>query len=223
MRRPDRRARIIAESEAAGRRGRQRDFDWVFPLRGLAAYEPAPRDSGALARSRGVSPAEIAYDIMLERDGQGMLWAGFANIIDGSLEPALAMMKSPATIIGLGGGRAHYGLICASSSPTFLLSYWGRDRAKGERLPVPSIVKSLTSDTAAAVGLNDRGLIRPGYKADLNLIDFDALNLHVPRVRHDLPSGGRRLTQAADGYPATIVSGVVTYRDGAGTGELPGR
>ena len=224
MRRPDRRARIIAESEAAGTRGRQRDFDWVFPLRCLADYEPGPGDSiAALARAQGVSPAEVAYDIMLERDGQGMLWAGFANIIDGSLEPALAMMKSPATIIGLGDGGAHYGLICDSSFPTFLLSYWGRDRTKGERLPVPSIVKSLTSDAAAAVGLNDRGLVRPGYKADLNLIDFDALTLHVPQVRHDLPSGGRRLTQAADGYRATIVSGAVTYRDGKATGELPGR
>jgi N-acyl-D-aspartate/D-glutamate deacylase len=224
LRRPDRRARILAESETAGRTGRQRDFDWVFPLRCLADYEPDPRDSvAALARARGVSPAEIAYDIMLERDGQGMLWAGFANIIDGSLEPALAMMMSPATIIGLGDGGAHYGLICDSSFPTFLLSYWGRDRVKGARLPVPSIVKALTSEAATAMGLSDRGLIRPGYKADLNLIDFGALTLPVPQVRHDLPSGGRRLTQAAAGYRATIVSGTVTYRDGQATGELPGR
>jgi N-acyl-D-aspartate/D-glutamate deacylase len=224
LRRPDRRARILAESETAGRTGRQRDFDWVFPLRCLADYEPDPGDSiAALARARGVSPARVAYDIMLERDGQGMLWAGFANIIDGSLEPALAMMKSPATIIGLGDGGAHYGLICDSGFPTFMLSYWGRDRTKGERLPVPSIVKSLTSDAATAVGLSDRGLVRPGYKADLNLIDFEALTLRVPQVRHDLPSGGRRLTQAADGYRATIVSGAVTYRGGQATGELPGR
>jgi N-acyl-D-aspartate/D-glutamate deacylase len=224
LRRPDRRARILAESETAGRTGRQRDFDWVFPLRCLADYEPDPGDSiAALARARGVSPARVAYDIMLERDGQGMLWAGFANIIDGSLEPALAMMKSPATIIGLGDGGAHYGLICDSGFPTFMLSYWGRDRTKGERLPVPSIVKSLTSDAATAVGLSDRGLVRPGYKADLNLIDFEALTLRVPQVRHDLPSGGRRLTQAADGYRATIVSGAVTYWDGQATGELPGR
>jgi N-acyl-D-aspartate/D-glutamate deacylase len=224
LRRPDRRARILAESETAGRTGRQRDFDWVFPLRCLADYEPDPGDSiAALARARGVSPAGVAYDIMLERDGQGMLWAGFANIIDGSLEPALAMMKSPATIIGLGDGGAHYGLICDSGFPTFMLSYWGRDRTKGERLPVPSIVKSLTSDAATAVGLSDRGLVRPGYKADLNLIDFEALTLRVPQVRHDLPSGGRRLTQAADGYRATIVSGAVTYWDGQATGELPGR
>ena len=146
------RARILAESEAAGRTGRQRDFDWVFPLRCLADYEPDPGGSvAALARARGVSPAEIAYDIMLERDGQGMVWAGFANIIDGSLEPALAMMKSPATIIGLGDGGAHYGLICDSSFPTFMLSYWGRDRAKGERLPVPSIVRALTSEAAVVL------------------------------------------------------------------------
>jgi N-acyl-D-aspartate/D-glutamate deacylase len=224
MRRPDLRARILAESEAAGRTGRQRDFDWVFPLRCLADYEPDPDGSvAALARARGVSPAEIAYGIMLERDGQGMVWAGFANIIEGSLEPALAMMKSPATIIGLGDGGAHYGLICDSSFPTFMLSYWGRDRTKGERLPVPSIVKALTSEAATAMGLHDRGLIKPGYKADLNLIDFDALTLRMPQVRYDLPSGGRRLTQAAEGYRATIVSGTVTYLDGEATGELPGR
>jgi N-acyl-D-aspartate/D-glutamate deacylase len=224
MRSPDLRARIIAESDAAGVKARQRDFDWVFPLRCLADYEPGPGDSiAALARARGVSPAELAYDVMLERDGRGLLWAGFANIIDGSLEPALTMMKSPATIIGLGDGGAHYGLICDSSFPTFLLSYWGRERSRGERLPLPSIVKSLTSDPAAAVGLNDRGLIRAGYKADLNLIDFDSLTLHMPQVRHDLPSGGRRLTQAAEGYRATIVSGAVTYRDGQPTGDLPGR
>jgi N-acyl-D-aspartate/D-glutamate deacylase len=152
-----------------------------------------------------------------------MVWAGFANIIDGSLEPALAMMKSPATIIGLGDGGAHYGLICDSSFPTFMLSYWGRDRTKGERLPVPSIVKALTSEAATAMGLHDRGLIKPGYKADLNLIDFEALTLRMPQVRYDLPSGGRRLTQAAEGYRATIVSGTVTYLDGEATGELPGR
>jgi N-acyl-D-aspartate/D-glutamate deacylase len=224
MRRPDVRARILSESQTADARVKQRNFGWMFPLRALADYEPWPDGSiAALARAQGITPAEVAYDVMLEHDGRGMLWTGFANIIDGSLEPALAMMKSPATIIGLGDGGAHYGLICDSSYPTFMLSYWGRDRSRGERLPVPFIVKSLTSDTAAAVGLNDRGLVKPGYKADLNLIDFDALTLHVPSVRYDLPSGGRRLTQSADGYRATIVSGTVTYRDGQPTGDLPGR
>ena len=224
MRRPDVRARILTESQAADARIKQRNFGWMFPLRGPADYEPSPGGSiEALAQARGVTPAEVAYDVMLERDGHGMLWTGFANIIDGSLEPALAMMKSPATIIGLGDGGAHYGLICDSSFPTFMLSYWGRDRTRGERLSVPFIVKSLTSETAAAVGLHDRGLVKPGYKADLNLIDFGALTLDVPTVRYDLPSGGRRLTQAAGGYRATIVSGVVTYRDGQPTGDRPGR
>jgi N-acyl-D-aspartate/D-glutamate deacylase len=104
-----------------------------------------------------------------------------------------------------------------------MLAYWGRDRTKGEKLSVPFIVKSLTQDTAHAVGLDDRGLLKPGYQADLNLIDFDALQLHVPTVAHDLPSGGKRLTQSATGYRATIKSGQVTYRDGKPTGALPGR
>jgi N-acyl-D-aspartate/D-glutamate deacylase len=224
MSRPEVRARILTESQRADARIKQRNFRGMFPLRRPADYEPSPGGSiAALAQAQGVTPAEVAYDVMLERDGHGMLWTGFANIIDGSLEPALAMMKSPATIIGLGDGGAHYGLICDSSFPTFMLSYWGRDRTRGERLTVPFIVKSLTCDTAAAVGLHDRGLVKPGYKADLNLIDFDALSLDVPSVRYDLPSGGRRLTQSADGYRATIVSGIVTYRDGQPTGERPGR
>jgi len=224
MRRPKVRERIIAEARAAGVTAKQRNFAWVFPLRHAGDYEPRTSDSIAeRAAQAGVAPDELAYEVMLEDGGHGMLYAAFANIIDGSLEPALAMMKSEATIIGLGDGGAHYGLICDSSYPTFLLSYWGRDRVRGDRLSIGYIVKSLTSDTAAAVGLPDRGLLRAGMKADLNVIDLDALTLHVPTVRYDLPSGGRRLTQAADGYRATVVSGKVTYRDGRATGELPGR
>jgi N-acyl-D-aspartate/D-glutamate deacylase len=224
MRQDDIRDRIISEAREHAVSAKQRKFDWVFPLRSTADYEPTLDDSVAsLAAGRGTAPDELAYDLMLESDGNAMLWAGFANIADGSLEPALTMMKSEATIIGLGDGGAHYGLICDSSFPTFLLSYWGRDRTRGQRLPIPFIVKSLTSDTAKAVGLNDRGLVRPGYKADLNVVDLDRLALHVPSVQHDLPSGGRRITQTADGYRATIVSGTVTYRDGQATGALPGR
>jgi N-acyl-D-aspartate/D-glutamate deacylase len=224
MAREQTRARIIDEARAANVQAKQRRFDMVFQLRDASDYEPSMDDSiGALAAKRGVEPDELAYALLVENDGQGMLWAAFANIFDGSLEPSLAMMKSEATIVGLGDGGAHYGLICDSSYPTFMLAYWGRDRTKGEKLSVSFIVKSLTQDTAHAVGLDDRGLLKPGYKADLNLIDFDALQLHVPTVAHDLPSGGKRLTQSADGYRATIKSGQVTYRDGKPTGALPGR
>lgn len=139
-----------------------------------------------------------------------------------SLDSVLEMMKSGQTLVSLGDGGAHYGLICDASIPTFMLSYWARDR-KGERLPLPWVVKALTQDTAAIVGLRDRGVLAPGYKADLNLIDFDRLKLHSPTVEHNLPGGGRRLMQKADGYVATIVGGEVTYRNGEATGALPGR
>lgn len=200
---------------------KQRTFETVFPLRDMTDYEPAAADSlAAIARRRGTSPDAVAYDFLVEQ--RGMLYAPFANLADGDLETTLTMLRSPATIVGLGDGGAHYGLLCDASYPTYLLAHWGRDRTRGARLSLPWIVRSLSRETAAAVGLLDRGLIRPGYKADLNVIDFDALRLHMPRVVHDLPSGGRRLTQSADGYRATIVSGQVTYRDGQPTGALPG-
>jgi N-acyl-D-amino-acid deacylase len=224
MREPAVRDRILDEARASGVREKQRRFDMVFPLRDAADYEPSPSDSvAALAAERGVAADALAYDILLEDDGQGLLFAAFANVIDGDFESTLTMMASDATVIGLGDGGAHYGLICDSSYPTFMLSYWGRDRSRGARLPVPYIVKSLARDTATAVGLHDRGLVKPGYKADLNVIDFDALRVHMPTISHDLPAGGRRLTQSATGFRATIVSGEVTRRDGQPTGALPGR
>lgn len=224
MKRDDIRGRIIQEARALQQQAKQRRFDLVFPLRQAADYEPRMSDSVASqAARRGVAPDVLAYDMLLGNGGRGMLWAAFANIIDGSLDPVLRMMRSAATIIGLGDGGAHYGLICDASFPTFMLSYWGRDRTRGERLPLSRIVKSLSRDTAAAVGLHDRGLIAPGWKADINVLDFDALRVNVPTVRYDLPGGGRRLTQSAEGYRATVVSGRVTYRDGKATGALPGR
>jgi len=213
---------ILAEADVTQPLVKQRRFDAIFPLRDMADYEPSADDSlAAIARRRGTSPDAVAYDFLVEE--RGMLYAAFANLADGDLETTLTMMRSPATIVGLGDGGAHYGLLCDSSFPTYLLAYWGRDRTRGAKLSVPSIVRSLSRETAISVGLFDRGLVKPGYKADLNVIDFDALRLHVPKVVYDLPSGGRRLTQSADGYHATIVSGQVTYRDGKPTGVLPGR
>ena len=133
------------------------------------------------------------------------------------------MLLDRDTVPGLSDGGAHYGFICDSSFPTYLLTHWARDRSRGERIPLETLVKWQTHDTAATVGLNDRGLIKPGYKGDLNLIDFEALKLRAPKIVHDLPAGGRRLGQVAEGYRATIVSGVVTYRDGISTGKLPGK
>jgi len=132
-------------------------------------------------------------------------------------------MRHPGTVLGLGDGGAHCGTICDGSLPTFMLTHWARDRTRGERLPLPWIVKSLTREAALTVGLADRGLLAPGYKADLNVLDLDRLRLHAPEVTYDLPAGGRRLVQRAEGFRATIVSGTVAYREGEATGSLPGR
>src|SRR4029077_8841226 len=147
------------------------------------------------------------------------LYVILTNYAAGNLDCVLEMMRSNETVLGLGDGGAHYGMICDSGYPTFLLTYWSRDR-RGARLPWPLAIKSLAHDPAAAVGLNDRGVIAPGYKADLNIIDFDALSLPAPVVVNDLPAGGRRLMQDAHGYVATIVSGEIIRRDGAATGKL---
>jgi N-acyl-D-aspartate/D-glutamate deacylase len=133
------------------------------------------------------------------------------------------MLLDRDTVPGLSDGGAHYGFICDASFPTYLLTHWARDRSRGEKLPLAQLVKWQTQDTAATVGLNDRGLLKPGYKADVNIIDFEKLHLHAPKIVYDLPAGGRRLGQQAAGYRATIVSGVVTYRDGVATGALPGK
>ena len=133
------------------------------------------------------------------------------------------MMQHPGAVLGLGDGGAHCGTICDGSYPTFMLTYWVRDRRHGGRLPLPQVVKWLSSDTARAVGLNDRGILAEGFKADLNVFDPVRLHLHAPEVVYDLPTGGRRLVQRAGGYAATIVSGEIVYQDGVESGALPGR
>jgi N-acyl-D-aspartate/D-glutamate deacylase len=228
LRSPDVRAHVLAEPidpDPANILGRMvREFERMFVLGDPPDYEPPPEASvAAQARRRGSSPEALAYDLMLERDGHNMLYYPAANYTHGSLDSCLAMMRRPGTVLGLGDGGAHCGTICDGSFPTFMLTHWGRDRVRGERLPLPWIVKALSRTTAATVGLLDRGLIAPGYKADLNVVDFDRLRLQAPEVAHDLPTGGRRLVQRAEGYAATVVSGTVVYRDGSPTGALPGR
>ncbi len=228
LRLPQLRARILAEpidTNPANVLGTMvRDFNSMFLLGDPPNYEPSPEQSiAAQAARRGVSPQELAYDLMLERDGRNLLYYAITNYAHGSLDACLAMMRHPASVLGLGDGGAHCGTICDGSAPTFMLTHWGRNRSRGERLPLPWIVRALSYDTARTVGLMDRGLIAAGYKADLNVIDFDRLCLHPPQVTYDLPGGGRRLVQRADGYLATVVSGAVVYRDGKPTGELPGR
>jgi N-acyl-D-aspartate/D-glutamate deacylase len=133
------------------------------------------------------------------------------------------MIVHPLTVPGLSDGGAHVGMICDGSFPTTMLTHWTRDRVRGPKLPLSDVIRMQTRDTARLLGLNDRGVVKPGYRADLNVIDYERLRLHAPEVAYDLPAGGRRLVQRASGYKATIVAGEVTYRDGEATGALPGR
>ena len=222
------RARIVAadlpENPARFGAGSPARFDNLFELGDPPDYEqPAERSIGARARHDGREPADLAYDIMIADRGTGLLYFPFANYVDFDFEAVGEMLRHPGTVVGLGDGGAHVGTICDGSNVTTLLQYWVRDRTRGERLDLAWAVHALTRSTAEAVGLRDRGLIAPGYKADVNLIDFEGLRLHPPEMRFDLPAGGKRLVQRADGYVATIVSGQVVYRDGEPTGALPGR
>ncbi|WP_176594134.1 amidohydrolase family protein [Sphingobium sp. EM0848] len=175
------------------------------------------------AEQAGVTPLSLAYDLMLEQDGHAILYYPSANFTTGTAEPIREMMLHEHTILGLGDGGAHYGMICDAGFPTYVLTHWARDVEEGQRMPIEWIVQELSRRPAETVGLTDRGVLAPGYKADINVIDHSNLMLHSPRVAHDLPAGGRRLHQRAEGYDATIVSGVVTYRHGVPTGQLPGR
>jgi len=227
LRTPEWRTRLLGETPNSDNpfvKAVLRNFAKMFPLADPPNYEPKADESlGARAAQRNVTPEELAYDWMLQDDGRALILFPFLNYADDNLEPALAMMRHPHTVLGLGDGGAHVGMICDGSFPTSMLTHWTRDRTRGEKLPLEWVIKAQSRDTAAAVGLHDRGLLKPGYKADLNVIDHARLTLHRPKVAYDLPAGGRRLVQYADGYEATVVSGAVTYRNGKPTGALPGK
>jgi N-acyl-D-aspartate/D-glutamate deacylase len=200
------------------------NYDKMFLLGDPPDYEQPPENAlGPQARRQGRRPEELAYDAMLSDDGRGMLYVPFLNYADGNLDATRAMLTDPQSVPGLSDGGAHCGIICDASFPTYLLTHWTRDRRRGEKLSIPFVVAAQARKTALSVGLSDRGLIAPGYKADVNVIDYDRLHLHPPKVHYDLPVGGRRLLQDVDGYEATIVSGVVTRRQGEATGRRPGK
>ncbi len=231
MRDPALRARILAEPFDA-LPGRIPDFivnvlarlDRVFALGDPPDYEPPPEASvAARAASLGCDPLALMYELLLERDGHELLFAPAANYVDCDYEAALTMLRHPYTVVGLGDGGAHCGTICDGSYPTYLLAHWGRDRTRGERLPLEFAVRRHTRAPAELIGLYDRGLLAPGMKADINLIDHANLYLSPPTIVHDLPAGGRRLMQTAKGYVATIVSGEVVIDLDQPTGALPGR
>jgi N-acyl-D-aspartate/D-glutamate deacylase len=200
------------------------NYDKMYLLGNPPDYEQPPENTlGARARREGKRPEELAYDAMLTEEGRGMLYVPFLNYSDGNLDATREMLSDPRSVPGLSDGGAHCGIICDASFPTYLLTHWTRDRSRGEKLSIPFVVAVQSRKTALSVGLYDRGLIAPGFKADVNVIDYDKLHLHPPKVHYDLPVGGRRLLQQVDGYDATIVSGVVTQRQGRATGARPGK
>ncbi|MDB4106511.1 amidohydrolase family protein [Alphaproteobacteria bacterium] len=201
-------------------------FDNMFELMqdGVPDYEPKGENSvAALAQQRGVAPAEIVYDMLMENDGKGYVYLPLLNYAHQNFDHIDTMFHNPNTVLSLSDGGAHCGVISDASFPTYLLSYWVRDRARGARWKLEEAVAAQTSKTAALYGLLDRGVIAPGMKADLNVIDFEGLQLKEPEMVHDLPAGGRRLIQHVSGYRYTIVSGVVTYDGGKPTGKMPGK
>ncbi len=199
-------------------------FEKTFILGDPPDYEQDPSQSvGAQAERAGVGAAAFAYDRLLGNGGRNFLYYPFMNYAEGSLDACLEMMQDQHTVLGLGDGGAHLGSICDASFTTHMVTHWARDRGRGERLPLETVVQWHTRDTARAVGLCDRGILEPGYKADVIVFDYAAMQLHEPSIVRDLPAGGARLVQQADGYRYTIVSGEITYRDGKPTGALPGR
>ena len=225
MRRPEVRAAILADTPGEGHPFMYfaQSWEWMFPMTEPANYEPSADDSIlARATARGVSPMEEAYDRLLDDDGRAMMLVALANFENNSPDTVGQLIGRDDVVLGLGDGGAHYGMICDASYPTFVLAHWARDRASG-RLPVAEAVRQLTSVPARVAGLADRGRIAVGYKADLNVIDHDRLTLHRPVIAHDLPAGGRRLDQTADGYVATLVSGEVIAENGVPTSARPGK
>ncbi|RMH77456.1 MAG: D-aminoacylase [Actinomyces sp.] len=228
LHRPETREALLAEMGEARAEGLLGGrligrFDLLFELDDPPDYEPDPASSlEARAARRGVGPAELALDILCADGGRGLLYLPFLNWVDGSLDAVGEMLAHPRTVPGLADGGAHVGTICDGSFPTTLLTLWGRDRERG-RLPLEDLVRMQCHDTARAVGLEDRGVLAPGYRGDVVVIDFDHLTARRPYVVHDLPAGGRRLLQDAEGYLHTFVAGVEIRAGGEATGEYPGR
>ena len=225
LRQPDFRKQLISETNPDERLAKRvTNWERIFPLGDPPNYEPAPEDSiAAMAARTGADPAELVYDLLLENDGKTILYRPLSNYSYGDLGTVQEMFSHPNSLVGLGDGGAHVGVLSDASAITYMLTHWTRDRTRGGKMPLPWAIKRLSRDNAAAIGLNDRGLIRTGYKADLNVIDYDRLKLCPPKVAYDLPSGGRRLLQRIEGYDATIVSGTPVQIHGEETGALPGR
>jgi N-acyl-D-aspartate/D-glutamate deacylase len=226
MRQPAIRSAILDGAHVEDRQLGSRVIGWyehMFRLGDPPNYEPDPSESAkAESDRRDCTPGEIAYEWMLERDGRALLYVPSLNWANGNLDCVREMLLHPAAVPGLSDGGAHVGTICDVSFPTTLLQWWGRDRPRG-RIPVETLIAKQCRMTAETVGLHDRGVIAAGFRADINIIDFDHLRLHVPEIVHDLPAGGRRMLQRATGYRHTFVAGTEIMADGESTGATPGR
>ncbi len=223
LRDPARRAAILAETPDDPNpflMSMIKRIDSLYVLNDPPNYQPTPEENlAARAGAAGISLRDMIYDALLENDGKSILYCPLGALG----ENPRRFFDHPDAVLGLGDGGAHYGMICDAAYPTYLLTRLGRDAPASEKIDLPQAIKALTRDPAETVGFLDRGLIQPGMKADLNVIDYDGLRLHAPSVARDLPAGGKRLTQKADGYVMTLVAGETTYRNGAHTGALPGR
>ncbi len=198
-------------------------WDGIFLMGNPPDYEPPPEQSvAAVAAREGRSPEEVAYDY-LAGGADKLLFFPVANYVGGDHAPVREMLLDPDTVLGLSDGGAHCGAIIDASVPTYMLTHWARDRTRGPGLPIEMLVKRQTSETAAFFGIEDRGRLEPGLRADVNVIDFDKLRLHMPEIVNDLPAGGRRFIQKVDGYDMTIVAGIPVWEHGVHTGALPGK
>ena len=226
LRKPEVRAKILAEEPLDFGEFESfvvKSFHKMFRLGEQPEYEPpASASAAAIAEAEGRSPKAVAYDWLMENDGTGIVYFPIFNYSNHNLDHLVPLLSHPRTNLGLGDGGAHCGAICDASLPTYMLTHWTRDRSRGERLPLEMMIKRQTRDTASMYGLLDRGLVAEGYKADINVIDYDNLTLHAPQMVYDLPAGGKRLVQRASGYRHTIAGGEVIFDDGEPTPAMPG-
>jgi N-acyl-D-aspartate/D-glutamate deacylase len=230
LRDPEMRRQILAETPSAAeiaklaqfRQVVAKDFDKFFTMGNPPDYEPGPEKSvAAIAKREGRSCEEVAYDYIL---GEAQyLYFPVVNYVTGDHAPILEMLNDPACLLGLSDGGAHCTSIVDAGVPTFMLTHWSRDRSRGPKLPVEMLIKRQTSETADFFGLSDRGRLTPGLRADVNLIDYDRLQVQKPELVHDMPAKGRRFVQKVDGYEATFVAGTQIFERGEHTGALPGR